>query len=642
MRGLAGIVRFDQAPLPPDHIDRMLAAMGIGRTDRVERRLSPAAAFGHLTEFVLPEDRLERQPLHSADGRFALVTTALLENRPELAAAFGWNDEESGRRSDGEFVSAAFARWGEACPARLEGMFSLAVWDHRARRLFCAVDFRGLQPLYLWSGDGRLAFASTLRGLLALPGVPRRIDEIALAEHVAGVWRASPRTLYRDIIRLNGAHTLVADATGLRTTRYWTPDPGRILRLNTEADYREAFRTEFAAAVRRSLRRAPSQVGLLLSGGLDSSAVAAFAGPLLAAEGRRLQAFHVLPRDDARYARPDRELDESRYAAALRAHTPSVDFHFLRSNSGPAPRPAWDDFFSDNLVPSRGLPAADDPGVVGPLDHLGIGTLWTGGGGNALISLEAFPSGYLVYLALTGRWPAWWRETRGHSRVHGRPFRGLARQTALNPFKRLLRGWPTRFVPSPDDGLYFLHPALRERTALVERLQGYRAEQDRPPLDFRAHLQRRYQHLAAQQVGAAPAVISRLPTRRIMGAPLTDRRLNEFCLSLPFDQHIRDGWDRRLLRESLRDLLPDEVRLRVTRGFPQPEFQRHFAQAEPLLTAEVERLGASALVRDCLDYPRLCARWQARHANPSFGGDHALVAAIVTGAFLQWHESQAG
>jgi asparagine synthase (glutamine-hydrolysing) len=634
MRAFAGLTNFAPALDHEVAIHRMLSAMALRPPDRRGLWADGDAGLGTLFQNLVPEDGFDMQPLRSGTGAALVATTALLNNRDELAFKLGWTEVEAAARADSAFVLAAYEKWGEACLLQLNGAFALAVWHPRERRLFCAVDPFGAHPLYFWQRSGRLAFASTLRGLLALPEVSRALDEETFAEHVAGVRHVSGRTFYRDIARLNAAESLHFSASGIRRERYWQPSPVRELRLGSDSEYQEAFRAELAGAVRRSLRGPPGQAGVLLSGGLDSSAVTVVAARILAERGRRLQCIHAVPAADGRYHAPQRQLDETHYVRLLQARSPEIDFHFLPATSHVAPRDAWDGYFSDHLVPFSSLPLLRDRERAARLDPLGLRLMMTGVGGNTVVSLEALDSGYLAHLARSARWLAWWREARGHSRVFGVPLRRLARQTVLRPLGQALRSTPGSAYR--QSGFTLLHPSIRARTGIEGRFLAQARAASRPAWDFRRLLADRIADGSLHQTGASPSTITREPGSAIAAAPLCDRRLNEFCLALPFEQQIRDGWDRRLLRESMRGLLPDEVRLRVTRGFPQPSFQRHFAEAEPTLRTELDRLASSAIVAEYFDFPRLRALWDTRNANPTWGRDLLLVRAVAAAAFLEW------
>lgn len=641
MRGIAGVIRLSpSAADPATAFADLVSTFPVAAAGAVTRSLVTAdACLARIATAVVPEDRLDTQPLRLPDGAL-LATTARLRNRAALAAEFGWAPAALTSKADSEFVASAYARWGEDCPRHLDGPFALVVWQPVARRLFCATDRVASSPIYYTRTPRGFAFASTLNALLSLPGQTRRLDRAAFAAVVANVPADDEATLYEGISRLRGAHALSVDAAGLRTWRCRENEPPPLLELPSDADYVAAMREQLTAALRRSLRPMPGQVGLLLSGGLDSSAVAAIAGRLLADEGRRLQCIHILPRGTDRYRYSHTDLDETRYVRALQAFAPHLDFHFVETTSQPAPRAAWDDYFAENRAPFDSL-LATETGLDSHLDRLDARLLLDGLGGNHVVSLEALPSGYLSHLALTGCWLKWWHETRAHARLHGRSWRALVRHTAINPWKHRLRGraHASVFRESP---LTFLHPEIRRQTGIDDRKRAFHERWFGPPLDLRRRLTATVHEWAALTIAPRPSVCSAAPMRRVSEQPLYDRQLNAFCLSLPFAQQVRDGCDRRLLREAMRGLLPEEIRQRVTRGLLQPEFQTNFTRAEPMLREELARLGSSALERELLDCERLRQLWPARDRAPSFRHEAQLVKALVTAAFLRWHERHGG
>ncbi len=563
----------------------MIETMAICATDRIAHRVAGAAGFAYLLQETTVEDRFEAQPILGAGGDTLLVTDAMLDNREELTRALGWTTGEAALRPDSALVQAAWERWGEACPLHLEGAFALVVWQAREQRLFCAVDHFNFRPLYYWRAGPVFAFASTLKGLFSLPGVSREIDETVFAESFVGLRRLdSEATLYRAIGRVPPAHTLRVDARGAHATRYWRPWPAAELRLRSDGEYEEAFRAEFTRAVRVCLRSRRG-VGIMLSGGLDSSAVAAYAAPLLAAKGRRLQAFHTLPEAASRYdLTPGLTLDESDFVRAFQATGPAIDFHLQVHRPSPTAEVDWEKTLADECVPVAGQALTEDPAWTELVARANLGVLLDGLGGNFLVSVETRPNSYLAHLLARGRWLTLLREFRGHCRTYGAGAIPLWRDTLREA------GWLSA-PPSPlPPAFHLLHPALRHRLSLADRLRE-QEEKWRSVVvtDFRGLLAYIMREFLAQNIGVAPSIIGR--THTIMGrSPMMDRRLNEFCLSLPVEQHIRDGWDRLPLRQATRGLLPEAVRLRTSRGLPQPEFQQGVLRLRDSLRRQAEAL----------------------------------------------------
>jgi asparagine synthase (glutamine-hydrolysing) len=636
MRGIAGLLHFDGRSAEPVRIGNLLRALAPGTFDRSTHACVGGAGFGHVLRISAPEDRCEAQPLRSADGNLLLVTDALLDNRAELAAAFGWSQPEANRRPDSAFVLAAYEKWGHACPARLDGRWAFAVWHVRERRLFAAVDHFSFRPFYYVQQDGGLAFASTLRGLLSLPGTSREIHDGVLADHLLRIRSHPGQTLYRQIHSLPAAHCLHADAAHLAVERYWRANPQLELRLGSDAEYLAAFRAEFEQAVSASLR-VEGEIGIMVSGGLDSAAVTAVAGRLLAAQGRRLQAIHRLPPDGGLRRSPGRELDESRFVRRMQAHMPHVDFHFLPP-AGQDSRISfaqWDAAMDLDRVPLRGAVFEKTEPAESPLHRLPIHRMLTGHGGNYAVSLEAYPSDYFLQLATRLQWSRLARELRGHAQFYHRTIRHLVKYRLITPL------FPFR-APAHDGRIALLHclnPDFVQRTDMVARLQRPRfLRWQRADFDVKRRMAWTLDELMPQNVGIAGSVIG-ADARRDNAAPLMTRRLNEFCLSVPLAQQIRDGRDRLLLRRAMKDLLPDDVIWRTSRGFDAPDSWAVMRQLLAILPAALEELAASSLAARYVDLAALRRHFADRRQNAPHRIENTRLLDLFSLAwFLRWLE----
>jgi asparagine synthase (glutamine-hydrolysing) len=636
MRGLCGLINFSGTPIATEELATLVRALVLEPGDRPRLWSQADAGLAHFARPVLVEDEWDRQPRHHVAADVALVTDAQLDNRAELAAVFRWDAATARGRADSEFVLEAYLRWGADAPARLAGTFALAAWHPRDKRLVLALDPLGARPLYLQRQAQRLMFATTLRALLLQPGVPREIDEEVLAFHVARAPTPTSRTLYRGIERVLPGHVFVATPAGSWHERYWNPSCHRVLQLAGDADYEAAFRTELERSVATALARRRGPVAIWVSGGLDSSAVAAVAGQLLAATGEKLHAIHIRRARPNRYATTGRELDESDYVRALQRHAPHIEFHFLDApESAPADPDSWDDLFDDHRVPLRGLVGAADPRQAELLDSLGITTLLDGLGGNYLASLECQPEGHLASLAAAGRWATWARELAGYRRRQGGSWVQLIRRSVIGPLRR--HHFPRWRVEQSFPRARLLHPSLRARVNLDEHLRTVAATWSSWEPDFRARLHRVLTQSALQQGSVSPAALWRGGGTRRALSPLLDVRLNEFCLSLPVDQQIRPDRDRRLMRDSLRDLLPEVIRERFTRGLPQPDFQRDFRASRDRLRAAFASAMKNPAVQERLDTSWIDRQWTSAR---SFGAESALAEAVMLARFLAWHSEK--
>ncbi|HDP88670.1 MAG TPA: N-acetylglutaminylglutamine amidotransferase [Thioalkalivibrio sp.] len=273
MCGICGELRLDGRRAELDRIRRML--------DRLERRgpdhegsySDGALAFGHRRLSIIDLSVQASQPMVDAELGLALVFNGTIYNYPRLRDELQRAGHHFFSHGDTEVILKAYAEWGEACVERLHGMFAFAIWDMNARRLFVARDRMGIKPLYYSQTGEHFRFASSIQALLAAGGVDTALDPVAL-HHQFSLHAVvpAPRTVLQGVRKIPPAHTLTVEVDGsTRLSRYWRLEATRPAEPRTEAEWIEAIHQALKDAVDKRLRIADVPVGVLLSGGLDSS-----------------------------------------------------------------------------------------------------------------------------------------------------------------------------------------------------------------------------------------------------------------------------------------------------------------------------------------------------------------------------------
>ncbi|MFN2607340.1 MAG: N-acetylglutaminylglutamine amidotransferase [Acidimicrobiales bacterium] len=293
MCGISGELRFDGKAADVATVARMTDAQSSRGPDGTGVWGSRSVALGHRRLSIIDLSWRGHQPMVDRELGLTAVFNGCIYNHRELRAELEAAGHRFSSTSDTEVILKAYAAWGEACVERFAGMFAFAVVEHSGGAALLARDRLGIKPLYLARTPGRLRFASTLPALLAAGDVDTAVDPVAL-HHYLTFHAVVPeeRTLLAGITRLPPATVMRVEADGhARSRRYWT--------LRVEEDPERAGRTpeewaeEVEAALRRAVRRrlvADVPVGVLLSGGLDSSLITA----LVAEEGQgRLATFSI-------------------------------------------------------------------------------------------------------------------------------------------------------------------------------------------------------------------------------------------------------------------------------------------------------------------------------------------------------------
>lgn len=275
MSGIVGIVNFDGAPVDRNLLTRMTESMAFRGPDALQSRAERNVGFGHTMLCTTWEADHEKQPL-TLDGKIWLVADARIDGRAELTQKLGVSEST---HNDAELILLAYHAWKEQCIDHLIGDFAFAIWDSTERRLFCARDHFGVKPFYYarTSNDGFI-FSNTLNTLRLHPSVSDELHEPAIADYLLfGLNQDLASTTFRDIHRLPAGHTLSISKGSLSISRYW--------QLTTESEngcdknHVEWFQELLTTATSDRLRT--SSVSISMSGGLDSTSLAAVAQDLL-------------------------------------------------------------------------------------------------------------------------------------------------------------------------------------------------------------------------------------------------------------------------------------------------------------------------------------------------------------------------
>jgi len=576
-------------------------------------------------------------PVMAHGGDLVLIGSGRIDEQDALTAALGLPRRPG--LGDAELMLAAFERWGAGAADRLRGDFSFAVWERRARRLTLARDTCGRIPLYYHFGEGFVAFAVNPAALLAVGLTPRDLDPAMLGEALTGRAADPEATVYRAIKRVRWGSTLTLTPDGARANVYWRARRGAVLRLADDAAYVEAAR-EVLADVTRGHLRAVKPIGVMLSGGFDSGAVASTLAML--APQREIFGFTTVPTALA----PERRGEEREWAhvqALARMH-PNLRIQAVAEKTLTPVDDAMRDLFVFTGMPPAG-PAVMTRrlALAAAAKAHGVGVLMSGDGGNRTLTGR----GEEIYHELwrEGRWWTLAREIRAAARYSGKPLAQVVWRDALRDIvpRAWLDSW--RKLRGQSDSIAlntFLRPDFAESSGLSERWR-------KMPFSTREWAVRRQSELGVVIFEAQPAAadsaslcINQLGLEA--PAPLRDRRMVDFALSLPADQFQRNGVPRCLARNALADRMPAETL--AERGFFAT-----FADIEPWLAGwwdaaaeQIARQTPAPLAEAAIDFPalRACLAEGAPKTLPKAGPKRdrvgrALANALKVNAFIRWH-----
>jgi len=311
MCGIAGVVALRDGAPPPElpELEAMAAALRHRGPDEFGLYRDQRAGLAHARLSII-DVATGQQPMTEGHGTLWIVFNGevfnYLELREELAA-LGYRFRT---RSDTEVVVSAYHAWREKAFQRFNGQFALAIWDPARASLVLARDRHGIQPLYFSQHAGRLWFASEVKAIFAgAPAMARAVDPAGLSQTLTFWSIAPPQSIFQGIRELEPGHFCTISAEGIHDRAYWWPRPPAAAARGFAASVEEAterVRASLEEAVRLRMLRADVPVGTYLSGGLDSSLLAALAHR---AKSDRFSTFSM------RFE--DAEFDETRYQRAV-------------------------------------------------------------------------------------------------------------------------------------------------------------------------------------------------------------------------------------------------------------------------------------------------------------------------------------
>lgn len=561
MSGIAGCWHFDSGPANAAHLDRMLDAIRHRGPQCVGTWSCDSLSLGH--RLIAPSSDRTPLPLLDPPSGQVITADARLDNASELAAELGLDypylPADTVAR-DAVLILAAYQKWGANCPEKLYGDFAFAIWNPVDRQLFLARDPFGIRPLVYFHSPALFAFGSEAKALLAHSDIPKVLNRARVADYLVPWLEALDfeSTFFENIYRLPPGSTLTisADNCQPRVVRWFHLDPTvPKLRLPSDREYEAAFLAQFTAAVDRCLNR-PGSVGSMLSGGIDSSSICAVAQRLLSQRDKGiLPVFSAISVETPCGIETDMiEAVIQHTGIAPHRITPG-DLRALDIDTANAIRQSDDPFdFRISIIPALFADAARN----------GCSTLMTGVDGDISVGVS---QRYLIHLLRSGNLIQVIRETLGLSQNLASGWRYAAHLLAFS-IKSVLAPRRTRRLHRQRKLKEILerspiNPDFAKETDILGRL-GRIFDSELPEPEPQTLRHRLALLVQLPLITAALERYDRSAHRFSVepAHPFLDRRLVEFALSLPANQRVRFGWGKWILRQAIKNQVPEAVRWR--------------------------------------------------------------------------------
>jgi asparagine synthase (glutamine-hydrolysing) len=637
MCGIAGFAEFQEVSQPA--LEQRARAMADSLVHRgpddggVWADAAGGYATGHRRLAIIDLSEAGAQPMASACGRFVISYNGEVYNAPEVRAELEPRGYRFRGHSDTEVILEACAEWGvEKAIPRFIGMFALALWDRRDKRLWLVRDRLGIKPLY-WAKFGNLVlFASELKALRAHDGWPVEIDRSAVSAYLRFGYIPAPLSIYQGVSKLEpGTILTVSRGAPPKILPFWSPGDAiaAARRVPFPGDDREAvdcLHDLLGDSIRRRMI-ADVPFGAFLSGGIDSSLVVAL---MQECSSQPVKTFSIGFHEDG--------YDEARHAAAVARHlgTDHTEF-YVTSDEARDVIPRLPAIYDEPFADSSQIPTF----LVSEITRRHVTVALSGDGGDELFC------GYTRYFHAAGiepriaAIPAPLRRLAGAviGPVPGRAWEMAARMVPGRWRPRGVAGKAVRFremLMRDDDQLYLqmlshwhdpeaLSGVPEPHTVITDRQIKAHVPDYQPRLQYIDTLTYLPDDILTKVDRASMAVS--LEVR----VPMIDHRVFEFSWSLPRHMQVRDGQGKWILRELLGRYVPRELFERPKMGFGIPigDWMRG-----PLRPWAEDLLSEDALCRNGLNPALIRERW-SRHCDGRENWQYPLWTILTLQAWLE-------
>ena len=639
MSAIFGILRFDGAEASARDLERMSNTLSHRGPDGRKFIAEGALGLGHGLMRVNKEDAFEAQPLRDRDAGLTLVADCRIDNREELAKAFGLSADQIRDMPDSAFILRAYKKWGENCAEHLLGDFAFAIWDGRAKKLHLARDHMGQRCVHYYHGQDFFAFSTEVKGLWALADVPRKLSEAMIGSLLLGGLDNPPgATLYEEIFGLPGGTAIsVSENGGVSARTFWEPRADSIHVGRDEDYYIEAYRRIMQEVVSCRLRRLTRVPALCFSGGFDSGIIATLAGPVVTARGTKLvtassvrSASEPVVKGDARAA-----------VEAFSRHLPHLDVHYYERQDETFFTDIEQSFLTTEFAAGNNYVRR---GLFSIARAAGARFIMDGHGGDYTVNFRG--QALLGRFLRVGQFRRFIREFRERMRVTGHsPWRTFRNEAipALTPawakdalftvrrgFKPL---WATRAIARN-----FALKLFSEGKATRPRVRGVALPRGR----WRTYSSNVLRVQA--QSATAPLSILAASYGLDFSRPFHDKRVVELALSIPEDLYFKHGLERHLARHAFGDVLPRDLLDRAPGNYTDdPAFFRAGVSAAPSALEDVVRLDRNGRLSRYVDFDnvRRTLALIGDQDNPRVYMRLAFsLRAVAMARFVAWFEGQ--
>ena len=561
---ISGVIDFNNKGISKEIKNSMIETINLYKVDNIDYILRNNYLMVSGQVFITEENKNEVLPLYKDE--LILVSDAILDNRRELIEIFNKDHfKVDNNITDSELILMSYKKWGEECPKYLLGDFNFVIWDEKKQELFCVRDHMGSRSFYYTFNNGVFAFG-TLSNLIFPKVYNDGLNERWLTDFFALLGplhnSEAKETIYNGIYQVEAATSMIVKKDGITTNKYWNPLKDlKPLNLKNHEEYKKKFLEIFEEAVNCRLRTC-GEVGIMVSGGLDSGSIAAIATRTLKEQGKVLKGYSFVPLNSYRNKVVDgRIADESDFVEILKNYCGNLQVEYCR-NDGINSLTNIDEFISIFEQPIKTLENSYwITGMAKKSSEDNVKVMLIGQNGNVSISFGDFFT-HIQTLLHEGNIFEIIKEVNAANKRYGKPKKQIYSTIFANSIPYSIRKFRHRKE-------YTVENRVEDSVVKLDLAKKYNVEKRFEENDYNPIIPKTKTLKEIRKNILDAATLSHIAIMEtkdslkygiIKRDPTKDKRIMEFCLSIPSGEYVHEGEERYLIRSAMEGYLPEEIR----------------------------------------------------------------------------------
>jgi asparagine synthase (glutamine-hydrolysing) len=600
---ICGLIHIDNKPVCVSRGLSMIDKLDNCKLDITKTVTTYNVFMGCGLLYVTPESKQEILPFHDVEKGLIITADAIIDNRKELIDSLGLASNEAQIITDSQLILGAYEKWQGDCPKYLIGDYAFVIWDENEEKVFAARDHVGGRTLYYKFKDNTFSFSTLIKPIKENEPLNERwITDLLALPTVLHISECE-ESIYEHIYELPPAHSLTIVKNTISQRRYWNPlKEVKPLKLKSDMEYDEEFKKVFYEAVRCRLRT-ENEVSIMLSGGLDSGSVACIAASMLNEDGKKLKTYTSIPMKAFKNnTSADRVANESEYVESFAEKYKNIDLYFCRCEGKDSltDMSKYTDILEQPYKNFQNRYWVNE--IMDKVSSSGGKVLLTGQFGNFTISYGNFPT-HIKTLFQKGRFLEIIKEIKGCSKLEGLTsgfiikrlisllvFDNLKNKRLKNKSQKFNSPINLNLIKKWDVEKRF------KRDGFCENSQQY----------TNIHETRKFivDSVLFSQIGT---IETKLPLEKgiVFRDPTKDKRVIEFCLSLPSNQFVRDGEQRYLIRRAMKGILPNKILSCSKRGLQGADWIQRLEPKRDYIEDKLKELLQNEAYQKYLDFDKL-------------------------------------